>query len=104
VDRRQNPRISVQLPAQIWGLDAFGQAFTDSTMVVNMSATGVVLHRVSRRLRIGEVLDIQMENSKAQFRIIWIGANNEVGLQNLSSETFLPRSVLVHCAQAAAAC
>jgi hypothetical protein len=45
-----------------------------------------------------------MGASQASFRIVWIGDIGEVGLQSLTSETFLPKSVLVHCAQAAAIC
>jgi hypothetical protein len=102
MDRRQNARISVQLPAQVWGLNASGQAFTDSALVVNMSSSGIVLRGVNRRIRIGELLDVRMENSNAQFRVIWI--SGDLGLQNLTAETFLPKAVLLHCAQAAAAC
>jgi hypothetical protein len=104
MDRRHNARISVQFPAQVWGVNASGQPFTDSALVVNISAGGIVLRGVHRRIRIGELLGVRLENSSAQFRVIWIGGDGDLGLQNLSAETFLPKSVLVHCAQAAAAC
>jgi hypothetical protein len=104
MDRRHNARVSVQLPAQVWGLNAFGQAFTDSALVVNISFGGIVLRGVNRRIRIGELLDVRIENSNAQFRVIWIGPTGDLGLQNLTAETFLPKAVLLHCAQAAAAC
>jgi len=104
MDRRHNARISVQLPAQVWGVTASGRPFTDSALVVNMSAGGIVLRGVQTRIRIGEFLDVRLDGSRAQFRVVWIGDNGDLGLQNLSAETFLPRSVLLHCAQAAAAC
>ena len=104
MDRRHNARVSVQLPAQVWGLNASGQAFTDSALVVNMSSGGIVLRGVNRRIRMGELLDVRMGNSSSQFRVIWIGPTGDLGLQNLTAETFLPKSVLLHCAQAAAAC
>jgi len=104
MDRRHNARVSVQLPAQVWGLNASGQAFTDSALVVNMSAGGIVLRGVHRRIRIGELLDVRMENSCAEFRVVWINDGGDLGLQNLTAETFLPKTVLLHCAQVAAAC
>jgi hypothetical protein len=104
MDRRHNARVSVQLPALVWGLNASGQAFTDSALVVNVSSGGIVLRGVNRRIRIGELLDVRIENSNAQFRVIWIGPTGDLGLQNLTAETFLPKAVLLHCAQAAAAC
>jgi hypothetical protein len=105
MDRRHNPRVSVQLPAKVWGLDAFGRPFTDSAIVVNMSGGGIVLRGVTRRIRIGELLDVSIGGTKAQFRVIWVGArDHELGLQNLDTQSFLPSSVLSHCAQAAAAC
>jgi hypothetical protein len=104
MDRRHNPRVSVQLPAKVWGLDAFGLAFTDSAIVVNMSGGGIVLRGIRRRVRIGEILDVRMDDVSAQFRIIWSRPNGELGMQNLSTQSFLPASVLSHCAQAAASC
>jgi hypothetical protein len=104
MDRRHTARVSVQLPALVWGLNASGQAFTDSALVVNMSSGGIVLRGVNRRIRIGELLDVRTENSNAQFRVIWIGVTGDLGLQNLTAETLLPKAVLLYCAQAAAAC
>jgi hypothetical protein len=69
-----------------------------------MSSGGIVLRGVNRRIRMGELLDVRMENSSSQFRVIWIGPTGDLGLQNLTAETFLPKAVLLHCAQAAAVC
>ena len=109
MDRRQSPRIEVQLPVQIWGLDAFGQPFTDPALVVNMSASGLVLHGVRRRIRAGELLDIRMGDEQAQFRVVWVGCAGtrmagELGMERVTSQAFIPDSVLAHCSQAAAAC
>ena len=105
MDRRQTPRVAVQLPAKVWGLDAFGRPFTDSAIVVNMSGGGIVVRGVRRRIRLGELLDVSISGSKAQFRVIWVDADGgDLGMQNLGTQTFLPKSVLSHCAEAAAAC
>jgi hypothetical protein len=106
MDRRHSPRIEVQLPVQVWGMDAHGQPFTNSALVTNMSIGGLVVQGVRRKIRTGEILDVQMGQDKAQFRVVWVVSegNGEIGLQRMTSHTFVAHSVLTHCAQAAAAC
>ena len=105
MDRRQTPRVEVQLPVQVWGMDAYGQPFTAPALVTNMSSGGLVVEGLTRRVRISEVLDVRMgEEKAAQFRVVWIGASGALGLERITAHTFLPNSVLAHCAQAAAAC
>ena len=104
MDRRQNPRIAVQLPVQVWGMDAFGRPFMDPAVVTNMSISGLVLQGVRRRIRAGELLDIRMGREKGEFRVVWVGAMGELGMQSLSAQALLPESVLANCSQTAAAC
>src|SRR5438445_1886872 len=73
MDRRESPRVEVQLPVQVWGLDAYGQPFTDPAVVTNMSTGGLVLQGIRRRIRAGELLDIRMGEERAQFRVVWVG-------------------------------
>jgi hypothetical protein len=103
MDRRQNLRIEVQLPVEVWGVDAFGQAFTHPATVTNMSASGLVLQGLPRRLRTGEILDIRMGREQAQFRVVWIGARGtfELGVERVTPKPLLPDVVLAHCSQAA---
>lgn len=102
MDRRQNPRIDVQLPVEVWGLDAFGQAFSALATVTNMSAGGLVLQGLLRRVRPGEILDIRMGEEQAQFRVVWVGRRTaELGLQRITARPFLPESVFAYCSQAA---
>jgi hypothetical protein len=104
MDRRRNPRIAVQLPVQVWGMDAFGRPFMDPAIVVNMSTTGLVLQGIRRRMRAGEVLDVRMGKKKAEFRVVWVGTAGDLGMQSVTTEAFLPDSVLTYCSQASAAC
>ena len=104
MDRRQSPRVEVQLPVQVWGMDAFGQPFTNPALVTNMSVGGLVLQGVVRRVRVGEILDVRMGDEQAQYRVVWIAPGGEMGMQRLTAAAFLPTSVFVNCAQAAAAC
>ena len=104
MDRRQNPRIAVQLPVQVWGLDAFGRPFMDPAIVINMSTGGLVLQGIRRRIRGGELLDVRMGKQKAEFRVVWVGATGDLGMQSVTAQAFLPDSVLTYCSQAAAVC
>ncbi len=87
-------------------MDAHGQPFTNSALVTNMSTGGLVIQGVRRKIRTGEVLDVQMGQDKAQFRVVWVGtqSTNELGLQRITAHAFFANSVLAHCSQAAAAC
>jgi len=109
MDGRQSQRVEVQLPVQVWGLDAYGQPFTDPAVVINMSTGGLVLQGIRRRIRAGELLDIRIGDERAQFRVVWAGAAGtrragELGMERVTAQTFLLDSVLIHCSQAAAAC
>jgi hypothetical protein len=87
-------------------MDAHGQPFTHPGLVTNMSVGGLVIQGVKRKLRTGEILDVQMAQVKAQFRVVWVVSegNGEIGLQRLTSHTFVAHSVLTNCAEAAAVC
>jgi len=101
MDRRRSPRVCVQLPVNVWGMDAFGQAFTTPAVVTNMSASGVVVQGVRRRMRMGDALDVRMGELKAQFRVIWIGEMSELGLEKIDGNSFFPFSAVTHCSQPA---
>lgn len=109
MDRRQTPRVEVQLPVQVWGMDTFGQPFTAAALVTNMSTSGLVLQGVRPRIRAGEIVDIRMGDERAQFRVVWVGGTGtrragELGVQRVTAQALLPDSVLAYCSQSAAAC
>lgn len=105
MDRRRSPRVEVQLPVQVWGMDANGQPFTGPALVTNMSVGGLVLQGVRRKIRTGEILDVRMDEETAQFQVVWVGpGSTELGMERLTHAAFLPDSILAHCSQAAAAC
>ncbi len=104
MDRRRKARVCVQLPVSVWGVDAFGQAFSSPAMVTNMSSNGVVLQGVRRRMRLGEAIDLRMGDHKGQFRVIWIGELSELGLEKIAGTSFVPAASLGQFSQAAATC
>jgi len=104
MDRRRSPRVSVQLPVEVWGLDASSQPFMQSALITNMSSGGIVVEGLRRRMRPGEVLDVRMGYQTAHFRVVWVGDQGELGMEAMTSQTFVPPSVLAYCSQAACAC
>jgi hypothetical protein len=104
MDRRRNARVWVQLPVNVWGVDAFGQAFSLPAMITSLSANGVVVQGVRRRMRIGDSVDLRMGDHKGQFRLIWIGEMSEMGLERIDGHSFLPASEVAQFAQPAASC
>jgi hypothetical protein len=59
--------------------------------VKNLSGSGAVIHGMRRQMRPGEILEVQMDEEKAQFRVVWTGmpgtqAAGEIGLQRLACE------------------
>ena len=104
MDRRQNSRVSVQLPVQVWGVDASSRPFSEAAMVTNVSAGGIIVEGLRRRMRPGELLDVRLGSETRQFRVIWVGCGGELGMQSLREQAFLPVSILACCAQTAGAC
>lgn len=94
MDRRRSPRVGAHLPVRVWGVDAHDLPFMQLASVKNLSSSGAVIHGMRRQVRPGEILEVQMDQEKAQFRVIWTGmpgtqASGEIGLQRLASEPCL---------------
>ncbi len=101
---RSNARVNIQLPVSVWGIDAFGQAFSSPAMITNMTATALVVHGLKRRMRVGDSLDVRMGTTKGQFRVTWLGEMSELGLERVDGNSFLPESTMAQLSQPAAAC
>jgi hypothetical protein len=89
MDRRRQSRVFVDLPVQIWGMDAHCRPFTQPASLCSISGRGATLQCVDAELKPGEVIDLLYEGNTGQFRIIWCGRPGtenagEVGIENLS--------------------
>jgi hypothetical protein len=105
MDRRREPRVSVELPVQIWGMDANARPFIQAASLRTISGCGATLQGVAVQLQPGSLLDLQYEGSKAQFRIVWVGKigtdmHGEVGIENLSKGAMLWDVDPIRCAAA----
>jgi hypothetical protein len=85
MDRRKEPRLRVEFPVRIWGVDRMARPFAEVVRVKNVSLNGAVLLGVRARICAGELLDVQHGSQQAQFRIVW-ASSGEAGIQALPSQ------------------
>ncbi len=94
MDRRRQPRVPTFMPVRVWGLDANSLPFVETATVTNISGSGAVVQGLTRRVKPGEILDVQLGQEKAQFRVVWAAwpgtpAEGEMGLERLELEPCL---------------
>lgn len=103
MDRRRETRVDTALPVRIWGVDSYSRPFMQLASVRNISSLGAVLQNVRSQIKPGEIVDVQYDGQKAQFRVIWAGQPGtmeagEVGLQRLPEEPYIWDVDLARCA------
>ncbi|MBI3475093.1 MAG: hypothetical protein HY010_05130 [Acidobacteria bacterium] len=85
MDRRKEYRLDMELSVQIWGVDRNARPFAELVRATGVSESGAVLLDVHSKLNPGEVLDVQHEARRAQFRVVW-SRPGEIGIQSLPCE------------------
>jgi hypothetical protein len=86
MDRRKERRLNLELTVRIWGMDRMSRPFAELVRVRNISNRGAVLTGVRSKVQAGELLDVQLGASRAQFRIAWMNLSGEAGIQALATE------------------
>ena len=86
MDRRKERRLSLELPVRIWGMDRMAQPFAELVRVRNVSNHGAILIGLRAKVQTGELLDVQHQAARAQFRIVWMSLSGEAGIQALAFE------------------
>ena len=94
MDRRRSPRVTAHLPVRVWGVDAHDLPFMQMASVKNLSGTGAVIQGMRRRVRPGDILEVQVDQERAEFLVVWTGmpgspSAGEIGLRNLAPEPCL---------------
>jgi len=105
MDRRRQQRVFTELPIHIWGMDANTRPFSQPASLRTISGRGATLQGVTAQLKPGDVLDVQYQGAKAQFRVVWLGKpgsemQGEVGVESLSTEVQLWDVDPLRCAAA----
>jgi len=85
MDRRKEPRLKVEFPVRIWGIDRMARPFAEVVRVINVSLSGALLLGVRAKISAGGLLDVQHGKQKAQFRIAW-ASSGEVGIEALPAQ------------------
>ena len=57
MDRRQQSRVFVDLPVQIWGLDSYSRPFMQPASLRTISGRGATLQCVDARLKPGDTVE-----------------------------------------------
>ena len=91
MERETETCLQPALPVRIWGVDSYSRPFMQLASVRNFSTFAAVLQNVRAQVRPGEILDVQYEGQRAQFRVVWTGragtrAAGEIGLERLPLE------------------
>ncbi len=86
MDRRRERRLKLELPVRIWGVDRMARPFAEIVRVGNVSNRGAVLIGIRSKVQPGELLDVQLGASRAQFRIVWMSRSGEAGVEALAFE------------------
>ena len=91
MDRRRHPRVTAHLPVRLWGIDAYGQAFTQTASARNVSDSGAVIRGIERQILPGEVLEVQVGTDKAEFRVVWAGVvgtrrERQIGVESVPAK------------------
>ena len=85
MDRRKEPRLKVEFPVHIRGIDRMAHPFAEVVRVNNVSFSGAVLLGIHAKVRAGDILEVQHGTLRAQFRVAW-ASSGEAGIQALPSE------------------
>jgi hypothetical protein len=86
MDRRTERRLNLELPVRIWGVDRMARPFAEIVRVGNVSNRGAVLIGMRSKVQSGDLLDVQLGASRAQFRIVWMSLSGEAGIEALAFE------------------
>ena len=71
-ERRSEPRVSVDLSVQVYGIDADGKRFEQAVKARNISLRGALLVGLERTLRSGDLIKIQRGDRSARFQVVWV--------------------------------
>jgi len=88
-------------------MDANSLPFTQMATVKNISSSGVEIHGLMRQVLPGELLDVQLGEDRAQYRVVWAGRmgsrkEGEIGLERMEAEPSIWNLDLLRCSRVAA--
>jgi hypothetical protein len=73
---RREQRTKASLPVTISGMDPGGRMFSEQVRTVDITPQGARLEGITCALQKGATILVQHKNSKARFRVMWVGEPN----------------------------
>jgi len=92
--KRREPRIEARLQVRIAGIDDSGRALLLIAPTRNISRQGALLVGVQGKLKLGEIIVITYKNSKARFRVTWVGDASTKGAGQIGVESLEPEKCI----------
>jgi PilZ domain len=71
--RRREERIAARLSVRVWGMDANGKPFSETSNTLDITRNGARLSGLQCPLKQDEIIAIQHAKEKARFRVAWVG-------------------------------
>jgi hypothetical protein len=92
--RRREPRVKLDVPVKVCGMDKSGHPFVQTAYAVSVSRTGVRLTGVGPLVRVGEVVVVIYKQRKARFRVVWTGEIGQPEFGQAGLETSEPNTLI----------
>jgi len=90
-NQQSEPRLSVDLPVRIWGMNADGRPFSQHARAQNISSEGALLSGVESELKVGDMIGIQCDDRKTRCSVMWVMntgpvKKNQVGVKLVADQ------------------
>jgi len=86
--------VQARLQVRIAGIDASGRALLQMVPTRNISRQGALLAGIQGKLEIGEIITITYKNSKARFRVTWMGDTGTEGAGQIGVHSVEPEKCI----------
>ena len=85
---RQEPRVELNWPATLCGVDARGRSFLQCVTIRNISGRGVLLDSSECPAKVGETVVLRCGKHHGRFLVMWLDRDRQlVGLQHVLAST-----------------
>jgi hypothetical protein len=90
-DHKTEPRLTVDLPVRIWGMNAEGRPFSQGARAHNISSDGALISGVETELKVGDVIGLQCDEKKTRCTVVWVMntgpvKKNQVGVKLVAAQ------------------
>jgi hypothetical protein len=72
MDRRQEPRVEIDIGLFCWGVETQGERFLQEVHARDISLSGALLSGFQVNLKSGDVIGILYLGHEARFRVVWV--------------------------------